>query len=461
MTNSPPTGDNDTSKFITTGDLRAVVVQLAWPTTISTVVITLYNLINRYFVGRLPDSDSALAAVGVGGTILMVQFSIGMGISIASAALVARFIGAREDDNANIAAGQGIFLSILLGLLTGIPLVIFARDLVGLVGARDFITLSTYYTAVIGSSSVLLFLYIVSTSCLRGAGDVKAPLYAGAIMIAVNVLLDWILIWGPGPFPSYGVAGAAWATVISRVAGMTLGLFYLKRSVLGKCFVHIAPKFAWIKRSLNIAWPAMVQNLMMTIPMMAFVGILRMLPSPENTQAQAALTVAISIESLAFMPGVAYSSAATPIVGQNLGAGFADRAGKGAFICAKHAILIMTIVAIGFLVFSKQLASFFTNSPAVAALIASYLVINSFSEPFLAATMVFRGALQGAGDTRFPAWITFICNFALRLPLAWLLAVYFSYGTIGAWIAMASTTVLSAFLMTGWFAIGKWKTIKV
>jgi Na+-driven multidrug efflux pump len=75
--------------------------------------------------------------------------------------------------------------------------------------------------------------------------------------------------------------------------------------------------------------------------------------------------------------------------------------------------------------------------------------------------MVFRGALQGAGDTRFPAWITFICNFALRLPLAWLLAVYLSYGTIGAWIAMASTTVLSAFLMTGWFAIGKWKTIKV
>jgi len=225
LTNSPPTGDNDTSKFITTGDLRAVVVQLAWPTTISTVVITLYNLINRYFVGRLPNSDSALAAVGVGGTILMVQFSIGMGISIASAALVARFIGAREDDNANIAAGQGIFLSILLGLGTGIPLVLFASDLVGLVGARDFITLSTYYTAVIGSSSVLLFLYIVSTSCLRGAGDVKAPLYAGAIMIAVNVLLDWILIWGPGPLPSYGVAGSAWATVISSVAGRTLGLF--------------------------------------------------------------------------------------------------------------------------------------------------------------------------------------------------------------------------------------------
>lgn len=461
MTNSQPTGANDTSKFITTGDLRAVVVQLAWPTTISTIVMTLYNLINRYFVGRLPNSDSALAAVGVGGTILMLQFSIGMGLSIASAALVARFIGAREEENANIAAGQGVFLSILLGLLTGIPLVLFARSLVGLVGAKDFIALSTYYTAVIASSSILLFIYIVATSCLRGAGDVKAPLYAGAIMIAVNVLFDWILIWGPGPFTSYGVAGAAWATVISRFAGMALGLLYLRRSALGNCFVHIAPKITWIRRTLNIAWPAMLQNLMMTIPMMAFVGILRMLPSPENTQAQAALTVAISIESLAFMPGVAYSSAATPIVGQNLGAGFADRAAKGAFICAKHAILIMTIVAIGFLVFSTQLASLFTNSAAVAGLIASYLVINAFSEPFLAATMVFRGALQGAGDTRFPAWITFVCNFALRLPLAWCLAVYFSYGTIGAWIAMASTTVLSSFLMTGWFAIGKWKNIKV
>lgn len=452
---------NSHAEFITTADLKTVVSQLAWPTTISTVVITLYNLVNRFFVGRLPDSDSALAAVGVGGTILMIQFSVGMGFSIASSALAARFVGAREDENANMASGQGLALGVIAGIITGVPLAIFARNLIALLGAGDFIAESTYYTAVIASSSVFLFIYIISTACLRGSGDVKSPLYAGIITIAVNILFDWLLIWGPGPLPSFGVAGAAWATVISRLAGMTAGLIFIKRSVLSDSYKYLWPRLDWMKRTFNIGWPATLQNLMMTVPMAAFVGVLKMLPSPENTHAQAALTVAISIESLAFMPGVAYSSAATPIVGQNLGAGLPDRAAKGALICVKQAVVIMSGVAVLFLVFPRPLAAFFTTSPEVIALIVSYLIVNAFSEPFLAAAIVFRGALQGAGDTRYPAWITFITNFVLRLPLAWLLAVYLGYHSLGAWISMASTTVVSAILMSAWFFRGKWKSVEV
>lgn len=461
MTNPQQPNSTSASDLIISGDLKTVVKQLALPTAVNSVVITLYNIINRFFVGRLPDSDSALAAVGVGGTILMLQFSISMGLAIGSSAIVARYIGARQYQDADEAAGQGLVLSAIVGLFAGILMTACAGFFVGLIASSEFASLSTYYTAVIAASSVFLFLYTSSTSCLRSAGDVKSPLYAGLIMVVTNIVLDWILIWGIGPVPGYGVQGAAWATVISRIVGMLAGLYYMKGSILRDSFAYLIPKINWVKRTLNIGWPAILQNLMMTIPMMIYTGILKMLPAPDNTYAQAALSVAISIESVVFMPGVAYANAATPIVGQNLGAQQPDRAKKGTLICVAQAVAIMGIAGFIFLVFSEPVASFFSTSSEVVKLIASYLVVNAVSEPFLAMTMVFRGALQGAGDTRYPALITFICNFVLRLPVAWFLAVYLGYSAIGAWIAMSATTVISGLLMAGWFYTGKWRNVRV
>ncbi len=181
----------------------------------------------------------------------------------------------------------------------------------------------------------------------------------------------------------------------------------------------------------------------------------------DATAAQAALTVAISIEAISFMPGVAYSIAATPLVGQNLGAGKPERAEHCAWVAAGHAAAIMTAVAVFFVVIPRHLALPFTDKAPVVALIVSYLRINAVCEPFLAVGMVLSGALQGAGDTRMPTWIEFVINWPTRLALAWLLGIRLGYGPIGMWIALSGTTVLYGILMAAWFRTGRWKTVTV
>jgi len=453
---------NHASEIITSGHVWKAVWYLAWPTAINTLILTAYNIINRLFLGRLSNAEEALAAVGIGGTVLMIQFALTIGLSAGTAALASRFLGAQNYQDAEDVTRQSLILSIIAAVITGLPLILFATPLVQLVGAKgNVIALASDYTAIISWFSAPLFVYLIAQTAIRSAGDAKSPLYAGAIIITINVLFDWLLIFGIGPFPALGVRGAAISTGISRVAGVAVTFWFLRRSILGKSLEswHIHP--GWFRRILNIGWPASIQNILWTTAYAGFVKILAYLPGGQATAAQAALTVAITIESIAFMPGIAYSTAATPLVGQNLGAGKPQRAEHTAWVATGQAVFIMTAVAILFFFAPQWLARLFTADAVVVPLIVSYLRINALAEPFLAVSMVLRGALQGAGETRVPAWITFITYWLIRVPLAWLLAITLGYGPTGAWIAMSLTTFLSGVLVAIWFVWGKWRSVQI
>ncbi|MHB9035841.1 MAG: MATE family efflux transporter [Armatimonadota bacterium] len=453
---------NAASEIIINGRVWNAVWYLAWPTAVNTLIQTAYNIINRMFVGRLPDATPSLAAVGIGGAGLMVQFALTIGLAVGASALVARFLGAQQYDDADETARQSLILSVIGGALTALPFVFASHYLVTIIGAkREVIPLAASYTTIIAYSSIPMFLYTTATALLRSAGDVRSPLYAGAAVIAINILFDWLLIFGIGPFPMLGVRGAAIATCISEVAGMLIMLSFLRRSVLGECMSGFVPRPMWFARIMKIGWPAMVQNVLWTSAAVVFIRILAMLPGKEATLAQAGYTVAITIESLAFMPGVAFAMAATPLVGQNLGAGRPDRAEHSAWVATGQSVAVMTAVAIMFFVIPGILARMFTKEIALIPIIVAYLRINAISEPFLAVNMVLRGALQGAGETRVPAWITFFTSYVIRLPLAWALAVPLGLGSTGAWIGMATSTIISGIWVAGWFKWGKWRDTQV
>jgi putative MATE family efflux protein len=454
--------NNAASEIILNGRVWSAVWFLAWPTAINTLIQTAYNIINRMFVGRLPDATPSLAAVGIGGAGLMVQFAVTIGLSIGASALVARFLGAQSYEDADETARQSLILAVIVGAVTALPYVFAAHHLVSLIGAKaEVIPLAAGYTSIVAYSSVPMFIYAITTGLLRSAGDVISPLYAGAAVIALNILFDWLLIFGIGPFPMLGVRGAAVATCISEVAGMLIMLSFLRRSVLRECMNGFVPRLSWFARIMKIGWPVMVQNVMWTSAAVVFVRILAMLPGREATLAQAGYTVAITIESLAFMPGVAFAMAATPLVGQNLGAGRPDRSEHSAWVATGQAVAVMSAVAVMFFTIPAQLARLFTTDTTLIPIIVAYLRINAISEPFLAVNMVLRGALQGAGETRVPAWITFVTSYVIRLPLAWALAVPLGLGSTGAWIGMASSTIISGILVAGWFKLGRWRDTQV
>lgn len=458
-TTDPPASGirNSASEMIVSGHISSAVWSVAWPTVVNTLILNAYTLINTWFLGQLPNSGNPLAASGVGGQIMMIQFSLLIGLAAGTGALVSQFLGAGRNDEAVGATRQSMLLCVVVASISAIPLVVFATPLMRMICDKPAVVpLAADYTALISCFSIPMFLYMIIVTALRSAGDVKSALYAGASVTVVNIGLDWLLILGHGPFHAMGIHGAAWATGISRIVGVLVTIWFLKRSVLGESFSHFKHHHGYISQLFKIGWPAMLTNMSWTIGGALYVKVLAILPGSD---AVAAYTVAVRIESLAFMPGLAYSQAATPLVGQNLGAGKPDRAARSAWIATLHAVGIMSFVAVIFLVFPSQLARpFAKNAPAaVMPAIVLYLRINAISEPFLAANMVLRGALQGAGDTLFPALFTLISFYIIRLPLALLLSVHLGLGVTGAWIAMASSTILSGVLMAMWFQMGRWR----
>lgn len=452
---------NAATELITSGRISSAVWYLAWPTAIQTLLQTAYMVANMVFVGRLAHADRALAAVGIGNSVLMIQFGLMIALSVGTSALVARSLGAGRVGEADEATGQSLGMCLIGGVLCAAPLIIWARPIVELIGAGgSVVAMSADYIVVISWATVPAFIWTIVTSALRSAGDVRSPLYISAVTLALNVFLDWILIWGVGGMPSYGVHGAALATVIARVFGAGLSLVFLGRSVLRKSFGNLVPDWSMSVRVLKIGLPAAAGNLLWGLSGTAFIAVLALLPEAQRTAAQAALTVGMRIESFAFMPGLAYSMAATPLVGQNLGAGKPERAEHSAWVAVSHAAGIMSVVAVCFLVFPVWITTLFTTEAVVVTMTVSYLRINAVSEPFLAVLMVLRGGLQGAGDTVMPMIMTLVNMWVLRIPLA-ILLLKMGYGASGAWFAMSATTILGSLMIAAWFKWGTWRTREV
>jgi len=445
---------------ITEGGVWGAVWTLSWPTMVSMFLSTAYMWINRIFVGQGLGTE-AIDAVGLGGQALMIIFSLTMGITTGTTALVARFTGARSQEENIAAAKQSVILSLLISIVITIPGVVFAEPLLRWMGARGAVVqMATSYTTICVVSTAPFFACLVLGAVFRGLGDMKTPLYITGIVTVVNVVADYLLIFGIGPFPKLGVTGAAYAVVISRIVGTIASVRWMLHSPLrGSLYRPWTPQWGWFVRISRIGAPAIVQGLMFSLGFTVYLWALGKL---ENaTVAQAAFFIGVGAESLAFMPGFAFMSAATSLVGQNLGAGRPDRAEHGAWICAWQCMAVMTVMAIVFYAFAEQFSRVFISDPAVIALSINYLRINAISEPFFGFAMVFTGAMQGAGDTKSPTVVTFITMWLLRVPATYLWAVTYEGGVTAAWIAMSGTTILRGVIMIGLFMAGKWKNVQV
>ncbi len=448
-----------------TQQLHHEVWTLAWPSVITMLMQTVNSLMDVFFVGHLANGAHALAATGIGGSVMFLLISLAMGVSVGTTALVARFKGAEDHESSVEATGQSLTLSLVCGIVFGTLFLIYRRHLIGLLLDVDHnpeaVQLCTDFLGIALLAAVPLFLTNVLMGAFRGLGDTRTPMLITVATIATHIGLNSVLIYGRLGFPRMGVRGAATAFASSLVVGLVLYLWHLKRSPLGRAFdiKHLTPQTEWAWRIFRIGLPAAGQAVVRQLGMMCFTGLLAR--TIEGTAAVAALQIGIRAESIAFMPGFGYSVAAATLVGQNLGARDPDRAERSAWAATYQALFVMTVMATIFYVMAKPFAAAFTGDHAVQALGADYLRVNAICEPFLALGMVLTGALQGAGDTVRPTYITIITMWALRLPLGNFLMFHAHLNTHGAWIAMCLTTIVGGLLTALMFRSGKWKRIKV
>lgn len=448
-----------TRERIVTGNVWTTVWWLAWPSLITMLLQTANGLVDALFVGRL--GADALGAVGLASQVMMILLSISMAVGVGSTALVARFVGAKEPENAEHAARQSFLLAIAGSVVVGAPAYLAGPMLMSAMGGSgEALRLGTLYLNILLLGVTPFFLMIILTGIYRGLGDVRTPLIVMSIVTVVSLVGDYVLIFGIGPFPKLGVAGAGIATVTSRVVAMVLFLVYLPKSHVPKCLLGSwCPSWHWFKRILNIGIPAAAQGLLRTFALMTYFGILG--HTAQGVYAIAALTIGLRMEALAFMPGFAFSVAASSMVGQNLGARQPDRAEKSAWAATWQGVWVMGAMGLIFILFSRPLSSAFTSDPKVLPLAASYLWLNGISEPFLAMAMILTGALQGAGETRLPTAATIVVLWFIRLPLTYYLAVTQNLGAWGAWVAMSGSTVLAGLAILAVFKISRWKEIEV
>ncbi len=443
---------------LTSGSLLRNLWTLALPMTVANVLQNAFSVVDMIFVGRL--GPVAVAAVSISGLVMMVAWTLLIGVAISTVAVVARFFGARDFERANAAGAQSLILGGVISIFLALFGLFLNEPVLKTLGASpEMMAPATAYFKIVFTGSFTLIFMFLSGAILRGAGDAKTPMIILIVATAFNITLDPLLIFGPWVFPRLEVRGAAYATVIGQGIAMMVGLWILFR---GYSRIHIyLPHFRFrprlMKRMVLIAIPGTFQGGLRSL---AHLGLMKIV-ALYGTLAVAAFGIGLRINLLVMMVGWAIGGAASTLVGQNLGAQRPDRAEKSAWLAVSIFCTFMVLAGTGFFAFADSLVSLFNDDSRVIRIGSDYLRIVALSYPFLGLSMICAMAFNGAGDTRTPAGIIGFTFILLMIPLALILPGFTNPPTSGIWWAMATSITIQGVIMALAFRRGTWKKGRV
>ena len=444
---------------LTKKNLNRNIIRLALPVALENVLHMAVFIVDLIMVGRL--GTVPVAAVGLAGALGFIIAMIFTALNVGTTALVARDFGAKQKDEARKVAGQSLLITLVFGITVSPFIFYFADNILVLMSAEENVaSLGSQYLKIVLSFFIFRLIILTGSSIFRGAGDTKTPMLITLVMNCVNILFNWLLIFGIWIFPRMEVAGAAWATSIAYTIGALLISYRLlsRKSILTISFKHIVNvNISIIKRILRISLPATIDASLTQMGYLFFIKIVTML----GTVSLAAHQIAIRIEALSFMPGFALGVATTTIVGQSLGANKPDLARLSMRKNCQIALALMGFFAFIFLVFAKPMASIFHPEQDVLALSAYCVMIAALEQPALAIYIVYAGGLRGAGDTFSPMIVTIVGTLCIHLPVAYIFGIVLEWGLAGIWFGAALDWIVRAIAVYILFRKGRWRTIKV
>jgi putative MATE family efflux protein len=438
--------------------LRRAVLLLAVPMVLELVLESTFAVVDIFFVAKL--GPSAVATVGLTESYLFLLYAAAMGLAMAVTAVVARRIGEGKREEAAVAAVQAIFVALLVSVPPALIGIFYAQDLLRLMAADAWAIEHGYrYTQwMLGGNAVIVLLFVIN-AIFRGAGDAAIAMRVLWLSNGLNILLCPLLIFGFGPVPALGIEGAAIATNIGRGCGVLFQLWMLFHS--GK---HIRIDLAQLVWRGAMLWNIVRTSLggigQMIVAMTAWIFLMRILAEIGST-AVAGATIAIRLMMFTMMPAWGMSNAAATLVGQNLGAGHADRAEAAVWRIGWYNMAYLVGVSVLFFAFPQQLVAFFSTDLDVVKVGAEWLRILSYALWVYGWWMVTVQAFNGAGDTITPTKINAVFFWLIQIPLCYLLAIHFGWQELGVfWGVFVSET--SVGLFTLWlFTRGRWKLARV
>jgi len=446
-----------THQDFTEGDLRRGIVLLAIPMILEMAMESLFGIVDVFFVSRL--GADAVATVGLTESLLTIVFGVAIGLSISTTAFVARRIGEKDPEGASETAVQSIVLGLVFSAVVAAIGISQAPALLSLMGASPAIQANARYTQLMLGGSAAIFLLFLINAIFRGAGDASLAMRTLWIANGINIILDPCLINGWGPFPRLGVFGASVATTTGRSIGV---LFQLWQLYSGKHRVVVRPRHVRVNlpvlwRLLKVSITGILQFLVVTC---SYLGLVRIV-SVFGSTAIAGYTIAFRMIIFTILPAWGLSNAAATLVGQNLGARKPQRAEQAVYRTGFYTMVYMLFVSGAFLFFPAPLVSIFSSEPGVARTAVTCLSILSFGYVAYAWGMIFTQAFNGAGDTLTPTLINLFAFWIVQIPVAYVLAIHYSYGPSGAFAAIPIADAIFTLIAFVLFRRGAWKAQKI
>ncbi|MFI5379243.1 MAG: MATE family efflux transporter [Tepidisphaerales bacterium] len=442
--------------------LRQVVV-LSLPVMVEHVLHLAVGLTDTYMANHL-QTKAADGAAAVGSISYFLWF-IGLlvtSIGTGATAIIARAKGARHKSLANSVCGQSATTAILLGLLLGILIFVFADPLITLTGLRgEAPAFALSYLRMLAFSIPFSTLMFVANSCLRGAGDTLTPAISMVVVDIVNIFFTYSLTVGACGLPAMGFNGIAIGTIIAYITGGMLQAAVLISGIGGiRLHLHrLRPHWTTLKRIFRIGIPSGCEGLLIWTAQFVVIHVINRLDA--SNRVPTAHTNAVRIEGLSYMVCFGIAMAAATLVGQSLGAKRPDRARRCANACYLLGGGIMTFCSVLFIALGRPMARFMSTDPLIIDLTAQCLFITAFCQPGFAAAIIFSGALRGAGDTLMVMVLNLISIFAIRLAGVLIVAHGLGLGLAAIWIVLAAELFIRGVLLYARFLQGGWVKVKV
>jgi len=382
---------------------------------------------------------------------------MGIGISAAATAIVARRTGEKKPEEAATAGGQTVLVSVFLSIPIMIVGIFFSHELFELMGADEGTTKAGVpYAQIALGTNVIIMLLFVFNAIFRSSGDASVAMRVLLVANGLNIILDPLLIFGLGPIPAMGVQGASLATAIGRGSAVVFQIYLLffagKRITL--TLKNFIPDFQVLKKVVQLAQGAVFQYLISTS---SWIFLVRIITS-FGSIAVAGYTIGIRILMFILLPAWGLSAAAATLTGQNIGAGKPDRAIKSVRISSYLIMSYMLVNMIIIIIFAKDIASLFSTDPEVIRHSVNCLTIMSWGFIFYGAGMAAAQSLNGAGDTKSPMLINIVAFWIIEIPLAYYLSFHTSIADNGSYYAIIFSELVMSGLAVWIFSRGKWKT---
>jgi len=447
-----------TDKDFTTTRLSKAILLLSIPMVLEMIMESIFAIADIFFVSKLgPD---AIATVGLTESLLTIIYAIGMGLSMGTTALISRRIGEKKPYRASVAAVQSIIAGALVSLIIGIPAMIFAKDLLRIMGASPEIieTGYVYASILLGSNLIIMLLFIIN-AVFRSSGDAAISMRVLFLANFANIILDPIFIFGFGPIPAFGIKGAAIATTIGRGLAVVFQ-FYMLFKGNGRIKIYkkaIRFNLKVMKDLIKISLGGILQSI---IAHSSWIGMVRIIAFFGST-ALAGYTIAIRIIIFVLLPSWGISNAAATLVGQNLGAKKPERAEKAVWTTGYVNMVLLGVFSIVFIIEPHFFIRIFTTDLDVIQSGAKGLRIISLGFIFYAMGMVMVQAFNGAGDTRTPTLINIVCFWIIEIPVAYYLAKMNGMDEYGVYTAIIIAESIMTIIAMWLFKKGHWKTEKV